>query len=897
MRNVLERASARETAARVAGGALAKAFLRALGVEVVSHVVQIGPVRADGARAARARRPSRASTTTPSAASTRRASAAMVEHINVQRKANESIGGVFEVRAYGVVPGLGSHVSWEERLDGRLAMALASIQSCKGVGLGEGFDLAGKPGSQAHDEIFYSDERGFYRETNHSGGLEGGMTTGEPLVCRAALKPLPTLTKPLRSVDIETLEPAQALRERTDSCVVPAGAVVGEAMVASCSPAPTARSSAATTSTTCARRSSGTRSGSGGGARRAGDLPAPRLIVLVGFMGAGKSTAAREIAADRGVDAIDADALLDERLGTRSRRSSPSTARRSSAGARRSSCSSCSTAAATRSSRSAAARSSRARVREALRGAPRRAARRRRGHRVGARADLRPAAGARPRGVRARCSRAAARCTTRSPTSSSPPRAASRAARRCARPRPARAACGRGRPAASTRSSSGAACATSTSARRAARSCVTDEGVAAAVGAGAPDHVMPAGRGAQDARDRRARLARARAARASRAATTSARSAAACVGDLAGFCAATYQRGIPVVQVPTTLVAQVDAAIGGKTGVDLPEAKNYVGAYHQPLAVLADLETLATLPPTELAGGLRRGGQDRADRRRPAVGARRGRRRGRRGRRSSPARGRRSRVVAADERDGGRRQVLNLGHTVAPRDRDGHRLRASRTAPAVGLGLLAALRLSGQDALRAQVAELLARAGPADDDDGLDVDAVVAATRRDKKRIGAEVPFVLVAAPGDVRHGRPVPRRRRCAPPWKSCGGDEEPRGGHARRQPRPARAPRPAALRRARLRRARAADRAASPASSASSRGSSTPTTRASSSSTCTGSRAWPTPSPQPGRVDALLLRDPRRARADAGCRPSRSTCPTSMKREEFRRVSVFARHLHRRR
>ena len=156
----------------------------------------------------------------------------MVEHINVQRKANESIGGVFEVRAFGVAPGLGSHVSWEERLDGRLAMALASIQAVKGVGLGEGFDLAGKPGSEAHDEIFYDDDRGFYRETNHSGGLEGGMTTGEPLVVRAALKPIPTLTKPLRSVDIDTLEPAQALRERTDSCVVPAGAVVGEAMVA-----------------------------------------------------------------------------------------------------------------------------------------------------------------------------------------------------------------------------------------------------------------------------------------------------------------------------------------------------------------------------------------------------------------------------------------------------------------------------------------------------------------------------------------------------------------------------------------------------------------------------------------------------------------------------------------
>jgi chorismate synthase len=231
VRNILERASARETAARVAGGALAKAFLRALGVEIVSHVVQIGPVHAD----VPADLPLEAFAGVdddPVRCLDPQASAAMVAHIDEQRKRNESIGGVFEVRAYGLVPGLGSHVSWEERLDGRLAMALASIQSCKGVSLGEGFALAAKPGSQAHDEIFHSPERGFYRETNHAGGLEGGMTTGETLVARAALKPIPTLTKPLRSVDIATLEPGQALKERTDSCVVPAGAVVGEAMVA-----------------------------------------------------------------------------------------------------------------------------------------------------------------------------------------------------------------------------------------------------------------------------------------------------------------------------------------------------------------------------------------------------------------------------------------------------------------------------------------------------------------------------------------------------------------------------------------------------------------------------------------------------------------------------------------
>ena len=232
VRNVLERASARETAARVAGGALAKAFLRALGAEVVSHVTQIGSVRAPERERPRARGLRRASTSRPSAASTPDASRAMVEEINVLRKRNESLGGVFELRAFGLAPGLGSHVSWEERLDGRIGMALLSIQALKGVGLGDGFDLAGRPGSEAHDEIFYDDERGYYRETNRSGGLEGGMTTGEPLVVRCAMKPLPTLTKPLRSVDIATREPAQALRERTDSCVVPAAGVVGEAMLA-----------------------------------------------------------------------------------------------------------------------------------------------------------------------------------------------------------------------------------------------------------------------------------------------------------------------------------------------------------------------------------------------------------------------------------------------------------------------------------------------------------------------------------------------------------------------------------------------------------------------------------------------------------------------------------------
>jgi len=232
VRNVLERASARETAARVAGGAVARSLLSALGVEIRSHVVQIGSVHAPQRDEPLRLEDFDGVDDDPVRCLDPQASRAMVGHINTQRKANESLGGVFEVVAYGLVPGLGSHVSWEERLDGRLAGALCSIQAIKGVGLGEGFELAGKPGSQAHDEIFHDDERGFYRQTNHAGGLEGGMTTGDPLVARAAMKPLPTLTKPLRSVDIATKQPAAALRERTDSCTVPAAGVVGEAMVA-----------------------------------------------------------------------------------------------------------------------------------------------------------------------------------------------------------------------------------------------------------------------------------------------------------------------------------------------------------------------------------------------------------------------------------------------------------------------------------------------------------------------------------------------------------------------------------------------------------------------------------------------------------------------------------------
>ena len=231
VRNVLERASARETAARVAAGALAKEFLRAVGVSVHSHVIRIGSVAASepgdlGAEDFDAVDES------PVRCLDESTSAEMVAEIDRLRKANESLGGIFEVRAFGLVPGVGSHTSWEERLDSRLAQAVVSIQAVKGVSVGEAWEVAALPGSESHDEIFYSDERGWHRETNRAGGVEGGMTNGEPLVVRGALKPISTLTKPLRSVDTETKEPTQALRERTDSTVVPAAGVVAEAMVA-----------------------------------------------------------------------------------------------------------------------------------------------------------------------------------------------------------------------------------------------------------------------------------------------------------------------------------------------------------------------------------------------------------------------------------------------------------------------------------------------------------------------------------------------------------------------------------------------------------------------------------------------------------------------------------------
>jgi len=233
VRNVLERASARETTARVAVGAVARKILRDLGVEIRSHVTRIGEVDAPVPDSALTVADFEGVDESPVRCLDKQIEREMIRHIDVQRKANESIGGIFEVLVFGLIPGIGSYTTWDGRIEGRLAQAFCSIQAIKGVGFGDGFGLTNVPGSAAHDEVFPGGgPYGFHRTTNHAGGIEGGMTNGETVVIKGAMKPLPTLTKPLRSVDIATGEETQALRERTDSCTVPAAGVVGEAMAA-----------------------------------------------------------------------------------------------------------------------------------------------------------------------------------------------------------------------------------------------------------------------------------------------------------------------------------------------------------------------------------------------------------------------------------------------------------------------------------------------------------------------------------------------------------------------------------------------------------------------------------------------------------------------------------------
>lgn len=227
-RSVLERASARETAARVAIAALAKALLAQLGVTVLSHVVRIGAAAVPEDAPAPGPDDLEAIDADPVRCYDRRTSAAMVAEIEAAGAEGDSLGGVVEVLAFGLPPGLGSHVHWDRKLDGRLAGALMAVPAIKGVEVGDGFALAARRGSAAHDEI----EPGLRRATNRAGGTEGGMTTGTTLRLRAAMKPLSTLKKRLRSVDLASGEPAEAFQERTDVCAVPAAGVVCEAVVA-----------------------------------------------------------------------------------------------------------------------------------------------------------------------------------------------------------------------------------------------------------------------------------------------------------------------------------------------------------------------------------------------------------------------------------------------------------------------------------------------------------------------------------------------------------------------------------------------------------------------------------------------------------------------------------------
>ncbi|CAM4061021.1 chorismate synthase [Mesobacillus thioparans] len=232
MRNVLERSSARETTVRVAAGAAAKKLLSLLGIELVAHVVEIGGVKAmkqDFSSLAELREVTEES---PVRCFDPEAAKDMMAAIDEAKKNGDSIGGVVEVIAEGMPSGVGSYVHYDRKLDGKLAGAIMSINAFKGVEIGIGFEAARKPGSQVHDEIAWEEERGYYRKTNRLGGFEGGMTTGMPIVVRGVMKPIPTLYKPLMSVDIDSKEPFAASIERSDACAVPAAAVVAENVVA-----------------------------------------------------------------------------------------------------------------------------------------------------------------------------------------------------------------------------------------------------------------------------------------------------------------------------------------------------------------------------------------------------------------------------------------------------------------------------------------------------------------------------------------------------------------------------------------------------------------------------------------------------------------------------------------
>lgn len=232
MRNVLERSSARETTVRVAAGAVAKKLLKLLGIEVASHVIEIGGIQAKSVGYESIQKLQEITEASPVRCLDPEAEKEMMKAIDTAKENGDSIGGIVEVVVEGMPAGVGSYVHYDRKLDAKLAAAIVSINAFKGVEIGIGFEAAHIPGSQVHDEIAWEAEHGYYRKTNRLGGFEGGMTTGMPLIIRGVMKPIPTLYKPLQSVDIETKQPFSASIERSDSCAVPAAAVVAESAVA-----------------------------------------------------------------------------------------------------------------------------------------------------------------------------------------------------------------------------------------------------------------------------------------------------------------------------------------------------------------------------------------------------------------------------------------------------------------------------------------------------------------------------------------------------------------------------------------------------------------------------------------------------------------------------------------
>src|SRR5215471_6455315 len=232
LRNVLERASARETAARVACGALAKQLLAQFDIEIRSHVIQLGGIPDEPLHLTFEQIGS-IPEDSPLNCADKDAQQRMVDLIDQKKSEGDTLGGIFEVVARGILPGVGSHTSWDQKLDGRLAQAIMSIHAVKAVAIGAGIEASSLPGSEVHDEILYNEEtREFIRETNRAGGLEGGVTNGEELRIRGHLKPISTLRRALRSIDIDTKQEEKAAFERSDVTVVPAAGVIGEAMVA-----------------------------------------------------------------------------------------------------------------------------------------------------------------------------------------------------------------------------------------------------------------------------------------------------------------------------------------------------------------------------------------------------------------------------------------------------------------------------------------------------------------------------------------------------------------------------------------------------------------------------------------------------------------------------------------